>query len=238
MATRGAWLQLERTIVRCERCPRLRRYSKEVARVRRRAYRDEAYWGRPLPGFGDTRAKVLLVGLAPAAHGANRTGRMFTGDSSGEWLFASLHRVGLASQPVSRSRDDGLALFGAFVTAACRCAPPDNRPAPGELGNCAPYLDREIELLRELRVVVPLGKIAWDAVIRQALRAAPGVFPRPRPAFSHGATTALVLREGGASFHVVGSYHPSRQNTQTGRLTRSMLDSVLARAARLAGIPS
>jgi uracil-DNA glycosylase family 4 len=178
-ARAAEWGRLERRIVRCERCPRLRAHCREVARVKRRAFRTETYWGRPVPGFGDRRARILVVGLAPAAHGANRTGRMFTGDSSGEWLYRALHGVGLASRPESISRDDGLRLTGAFITAGCRCAPPDNKPLPSELLACSGYLDREIELLGGLRVVVALGKIAWDTVLARARRA--GSLPRPRP---------------------------------------------------------
>jgi uracil-DNA glycosylase family 4 len=229
------WDRLERRIVRCERCPRLREHCREVARVKRRAYRDETYWGRPVPGFGDRSARILVVGLAPAAHGANRTGRMFTGDSSGEWLYRALHAAGLASRPESIARDDGLTLRGAFITAGCRCAPPDNRPEPSELDACAEYLDHEIELLSDLRVVVALGKIAWDTVIRRSARVAPGSLPRPRPAFSHGAEAGLVLSRAAGPVRVLGSYHPSRQNTHTRRLTRPMLHAVFVRAARLAG---
>ncbi|HKQ62723.1 MAG TPA: uracil-DNA glycosylase family protein, partial [Candidatus Polarisedimenticolaceae bacterium] len=159
MRAAAAWAELERAIVGCERCPRLVRHCREVARTRRRAYRDQTYWGRPVPGFGDVRARILLLGLAPAAHGANRTGRMFTGDSSGDWLYAALHRAGLADRPRAESRQDGLTLRGAFINAACRCAPPDNRPLPAELARCARFLDREFELLAELRVTVALGKI-------------------------------------------------------------------------------
>lgn len=231
----GAWARLEREIVCCERCPRLRAHCRRVARVKRRAYRDETYWGRPVPGFGDRGARILLVGLAPAAHGANRTGRMFTGDRSGEWLYAALHRQGLANRAESVSRDDGLRLRGVWVTAACRCAPPENKPRPEELEACSAFLDREFELLDRLGVVVPLGRIAWDAVLRRARRVAPNAVPRPGPGFGHGAVAPLALREGGEPISVVGSYHPSRQNTQTGRLTRPMFDRVLRRAVRLAG---
>lgn len=200
--------------------------------MKRRAFQDQTYWGRPVPGFGDRRARVVLVGLAPAAHGANRTGRVFTGDRSGDWLYSALHRVGFANQPHSTGRDDGLSLRNAFVTAACRCAPPGNRPTPAELEACAPYLDREIELLDRVRVVVALGKVAWDTVIARARRLDPASVPRPRPAFGHGAQTRLPLREGGRPVPVLGSYHPSQQNTQTRRLTRPMFDAVLRKAAR------
>lgn len=221
-----AWRRLERDVIACGRCPRLRTHCLEIARVRRRAYRDQDYWGRPVPGFGDPRAQVLLVGLAPAAHGANRTGRMFTGDRSGEWLVAALHRAGFASQARSVSRDDGLELRGVYITAVCRCAPPDNRPEPSEMERCAPFLDREIELLRELRVVVALGKVAWDAMIRRAGRVSPSV-PRPRPVFRHGGETWLPIRAGAPPLPLLGCYHPSQQNTSTGRLTRPMLDAVI-----------
>jgi uracil-DNA glycosylase family 4 len=203
-----------------------------VARVKRRAFREQTYWGRPVPGFGDRRARVLLVGLAPAAHGANRTGRVFTGDRSGDWLYSALHRVGLANQPHSTARDDGLTLRDAYVTAACRCAPPGNRPTPAELEACAPYLDREMELLDRVRVTVALGKIAWDALIARARRLDPASVPHPRPAFGHGAETRLPLRAGGRPLPVLGSYHPSQQNTQTKRLTRPMFDAVLRKAVR------
>ncbi len=230
------WERLVSDIVGCARCPRLRAHCLEVARVRRRAYRDETYWGLPVPGFGDPRAHVLIVGLAPAAHGANRTGRMFTGDSSGTWLARALHEAGLASRSDSTSRDDGLVLRGAFVTAACRCAPPGNRPRPAELAACAPFLDREIDLLDEVRVVLALGKIAWDAVIRRARLSDPAGVPKPAPRFAHGARTRVVIRRGRPPVVLLGSYHPSRQNTQTGKLTRGMFASIILRAARAAGI--
>jgi len=234
---RGPWSLLEREVVSCERCARLVEHRREVARSRRRAYRDQVYWGRPVPGFGEPDARILVLGLAPAAHGANRTGRMFTGDGSGDWLFRALHRAELSSHGESVSADDGMRLRGVFVTAVCRCAPPANRPSPGEVRSCSSFLDREIELLPELRVVLALGRIAWDAVLRRAARAAPGSLPRPRPQFGHGARTRLVLRAAAEPLWLLGSYHPSRQNTQTGRLSRAMLDGVVRRAARLAGAP-
>jgi uracil-DNA glycosylase family 4 len=233
-AASAAWARLEREIVACTRCPRLRAHCEQVARARRRAFRDQEYWGRPVPGFGDRQARILLVGLAPAAHGANRTGRMFTGDGSGDWLYGALHRAGLASQPTATHRDDGLSLAGVYVSAAGRCAPPDNRPSPEELASCASFLDREIDLLGELRVAVALGRIAWDAVLRRVDRVAPRTLGTPRPAFAHGARTRVALRGPGREVWLVASYHPSRQNTQTGRLTRPMLDSVIGRAKRLA----
>ena len=229
------WQRLERSVVSCERCPRLIDHCREVARTRRRAYRDQLYWGRPVPGFGDRKARILMLGLAPAAHGANRTGRMFTGDRSGDWLYAALHRVGLANQAQSVGRDDGLKLRGVFISATCRCAPPANKPTAEEEANCAPYLDREFDLLDGLRVVVALGKIAWDAALRRVQRAAPEGLPRPRPRFAHGAECRLPFRTPSDPIWLVGSYHPSQQNTQTGRLTRAMFDRVMKRATTLAG---
>jgi uracil-DNA glycosylase family 4 len=221
-------------IVSCTRCPRLRAHCEEIARVKRRAFRDQVYWGRPVPGFGDTRARVLICGLAPAAHGANRTGRMFTGDDSGNWLYAALHRTGFASQQTARGRDDGLALRDAFITASARCAPPDNKPSPVELAACAPFLAREIELLDRVRVVVALGQIAWTTMLRCADRVGDASVPSPRPWFAHGAEARLRIRAGDAPVTLLASYHPSRQNTNTGRLTRPMLDAVLTRARELA----
>jgi uracil-DNA glycosylase family 4 len=220
---------LHARIARCRACPRLVAWREEIARVKRRAYREETYWGRPVPGFGDHRARIVLVGLAPAAHGANRTGRMFTGDRSGDFLYAALHRVGLASQPTSRTRDDGLVLRGVFITAAGRCAPPDNKPLPEELARCAPFLDRELALLTEARVLVGLGAIGWDAILDHLARTGVAL-PRPRPRFGHGAEAVLA----GAPL-VLGTYHPSQQNTQTGRLTPPMLEAILRRAVEVAG---
>ncbi|HEY6099123.1 MAG TPA: uracil-DNA glycosylase [Anaeromyxobacter sp.] len=214
-------------IVRCRACPRLVAWREEVARTKRRAYLAETYWGRPVPGFGDPAARIVLVGLAPGAHGANRTGRMFTGDGSGDFLYAALHRAGLASRAASAGRDDGLVLRRAFVTNACRCVPPGNHPAPGELARCAPFLDRELAALPRLAVVVALGAVAWKAALGALARAGHAV-PRPAPRFGHGAALSLP----GAPA-LLGSYHPSRQNTQTGRLTPAMLDAVLARALAL-----
>jgi uracil-DNA glycosylase len=214
---------LERAVASCRRCPRLVTWREEVARVKRAAFATEDYWGRPLPGFGDPRARVLVLGLAPAAHGGNRTGRIFTGDRSGDWLFAGLWRAGFANQPQSVSRGDGLRLSGCFVTAAVRCAPPSNRPLPAERDNCQPYLERELELLESLRVIVCLGGFAWDAATRTLK------VPRPRPKFAHGAEH----REG--ELTLLGCYHPSQQNTFTGKLTEAMMDQVLDRARELAG---
>ncbi|MCC6348813.1 MAG: uracil-DNA glycosylase [Candidatus Eisenbacteria bacterium] len=199
-----------------------------VARVRKRAHRDEDYWGRPVPGFGDPRARVMLVGLAPAAHGANRTGRMFTGDSSGDWLFEALHRHGFANQPTSVSRDDGLRLRDCWIGAAARCAPPGNKPLPGELANCRDHLAAELRLLERLRVVVALGRIGHEAFLRASGWWAK-LAPRERPAFAHGAEARLP--DGRV---LLSSFHPSRQNTNTGKLTRAMWHAVFARARDLA----
>jgi len=203
-------------------------WRERVARERRPAFADQEYWGRPVPSFGDRSARVLVVGLAPAAHGGNRTGRIFTGDRSGDFLFASMHRAGLASQPTSVSRDDGLELLGAMVTAVNRCAPPGNRPTPRERDNCLPYLSREIELLGALRVIVPLGSFAWDGVLR-ALAAIGVRPPAPRPRFGHLAETTI------GRYVLLGSFHPSQQNTFTGKLTPEMLDAVFERARGLSG---
>ncbi len=221
--TRDELRALDREIVSCRACPRLVAWREEVARTKRRSYADEPYWGRPIPGFGDPAPWVLAVGLAPAAHGANRTGRVFTGDRSGDFLFAALHRAGLASQPQATGRDDGLRLDGCRVTAAVRCAPPGNRPTPEERSRCLPFLRRELDALGSVRVVLALGALAWDAGLRLL-----GT-PRPAPRFGHGAEVRLDGR------WLLGSYHPSQQNTFTGRLTPAMLDEVLARARSLAG---
>ncbi len=212
---------LEREVVACRRCPRLVRWREQVAAAPRASYAGETYWGRPVPGFGDPAARLVIVGLAPAAHGANRTGRMFTGDRSGDWLFGALFRAGYASQARSTAPGDGLALHGAYVTAAVRCAPPDNRPAPAERAACAPYLARELELLDRARVIVALGQIAC-----QGVAAVLGL--RPRPVFGHLAQFGLP--DGRT---LVCSYHPSQQNTFTGRLTEPMFDAVFARAREI-----
>ena len=220
------WTKLRRDIIDCTVCPRLVAHRERVAREKRRQFCDDEYWGRPLPGFGDPQARLLIVGLAPAAHGGNRTGRMFTGDSSGDWLARALHGEGFASQPTSTRRDDGLTLRDAFITAAVRCAPPDNKPTPKEFAACRAFLIRELALLRRVRVVVALGKLAFDAYL--AARSEMGLeAPRPRPAFAHGAAYALP------DATLIASYHPSRQNTQTGRLTRPMLSSVFRSARRV-----
>jgi uracil-DNA glycosylase family 4 len=219
----AALAALTEEISACRACPRLVAWREQVARDKVARFRDETYWGRPVPGFGDPAARILLVGLAPAAHGGNRTGRVFTGDASGDFLFAALHRAGLASSPVSRRSDDGLRLFDTYVAAAVRCAPPANKPTPDERDRCAPFLEREVALLADLRVVVALGAFGWDAALRALAPAT-----RPKPRFGHGAEVDL------GSMTLLGTYHPSQQNTFTGTLTPSMLDAVLARATELA----
>ena len=220
---------LRQRIIACTRCPRLVEYCQHVAGTKRRMYRDSAYWGRPLPGFGDPNARVLVVGLAPAAHGGNRTGRMFTGDRSADWLYGTLYKFGFANQPTSVHRDDGLALEDAYITAALRCAPPANKPLREEILACRPYLLEELELLKRLRVVVALGKIGFDAYLAACKEMSlPGGSPTPRPRFGHGATCTLP---GGIT--LVASYHPSQQNTQTGRLTREMFEDVFATVRQL-----
>jgi uracil-DNA glycosylase family 4 len=227
-AHKSALKALEREVAACERCARLRTYCAQIAATKKRAYREWEYWGKPVPSFGDPEARLLVLGLAPAAHGANRTGRMFTGDRSGDFLFRSLHAAGFASQPTSRSRQDGLTLHGAYISAVVRCAPPANRPTPGEIRNCREYLERELDLLRELRVVVALGRLAFDQYLiiqraRGVIAAKSGfIFAHDRE--HHIAPGQPVL---------VSSYHPSQQNTSTGRLTQRMLDRVFERARRL-----
>jgi uracil-DNA glycosylase len=226
---------LERELIECRRCPRLVAWRERVARERRRAFAQQRYWGRPVPGFGDPRARLLVMGLAPAAHGANRTGRMFTGDRSGDFLFAALARAGLANQAESVARDDGLRLGDVWISAAVRCAPPGNRPTPIERERCAPWSERELELLTDVRVIVCLGSMAWQAALRlvekreQSAPAAPAQArrPRPRPRFTHG--VELI----GERYTLLGCYHPSQQNTFTGVLTETMIDAVFARAKSL-----
>ena len=212
----------------CRRCPRLVEWREAQAADPPRRYRGEDYWAKPLDGFGDPEARIAIVGLAPAAHGANRTGRMFTGDRSGEWLYAALHRAGLANRAESEHRGDGLRLRDAYVTAVVRCAPPANKPAIGERDNCLPYLERELELLERARVIVALGAFAWDGALRAA-RARGAAVPRPKPRFGHGAEADL------GRWSLLGCFHPSQQNTFTGKLTVPMIDAAFARAKELAG---
>lgn len=224
---RGAFERLQQEVVACIRCPRLRSHCSEVAREKRKAFRDQDYWGKPVPSFGDPSARLLIIGLAPAAHGANRTGRMFTGDRSGDWLFRALYETGFATQPHSRSRDDGQSLCGACMTAVARCAPPDNKPLPGEILNCREYLEREIDLLPKVRVVVALGRIAFDQYL--AILRGRGIIER-RSAFVFGHDREHEIAPG--SPLLISSYHPSQQNTSTGRLTEEMLKVVFLRARK------
>ncbi|MEX0873660.1 MAG: uracil-DNA glycosylase [Actinomycetota bacterium] len=214
-------------VVDCRRCPRLVAWREEVARTKRASFAEEDYWGRPVPGFGDPRARVLVLGLAPAAHGGNRTGRIFTGDRSGDWLFRALHKAGFANQPTSVHCDDGLRLRDCYITAAVRCAPPANRPTPTERDNCLPFLVRELELLGRVKVIVCLGSFAWDAALR-TLRTA-GYAPTKKPPFGHSQEAPV------GPYTLLGSYHPSQQNTFTGKLTEKMLDAVFTRAATFGG---
>jgi len=218
--------RLELSITRCRKCPRLVEWRELVAREKRAAFRDWDYWGRPVPGFGDPAAKIYVLGLAPAAHGGNRTGRVFTGDRSGDWLFGSLYRTGFANQPTSVTSDDGLELTGAFVAAAVGCAPPANKPLPQERDNCLPYAQQELELLTDLKAIVCLGSFAWDAAARLL-----GI--RPKPKFGHGAEHEI---EDGPT--LIGCYHPSQQNTFTGKLTEPMIDQVFNRAREIADLQS
>jgi uracil-DNA glycosylase len=230
---------LQREVVDCRRCPRLVAWREQVARERKVAFAEQEYWGRPLPGFGDPRARLLVLGLAPAAHGANRTGRMFTGDRSGDFLYAAMWRAGLASQPSSTARDDALRLHNAWVTAAVRCAPPANKPTPDERDACLPWSVRELKSLGHVSVILCLGAFAWDAALRLSAAVASSdataepagdleaAMPRPRPRFAHGAEYR------GARYALLGCYHPSQQNTFTGRLTEPMIDATFARARAL-----
>jgi uracil-DNA glycosylase len=228
--TRGRRLatlaEVAEAVAACEKCPRLRRHCEAVAVEKKRAHRDETYWGKPVPGFGDPAARLLVVGLAPAAHGANRTGRMFTGDSSGDFLVRALHAAGFANVPVSKHLNDGLALRDAYIAAAARCAPPDNKPTPAEIARCLPYLSAEIDALPGLRAVVALGRIAFDACLR--VFGERGATVSPKPAFAHAAACPL----GPGHPVLIASYHPSRQNTNTGRLTPAMFDDVFREARR------
>jgi uracil-DNA glycosylase family 4 len=218
--------RLNQQIIHCRICPRLVAWREKVGEVKRRAYRDETYWAKPVPGFGDIHARLLVVGLAPGAHGSNRTGRMFTGDDSGNFLYPALYRAGFASQPTGSMKDDALALDGLFITAVCRCVPPDNKPSADEITSCLPYLRAEMRLLENLKGVVALGRIAFDQVMRE-------LFPRSSDRtpcqFRHG----VIVEEDGTRPWVLGSYHPSRQNTQTGRLTTPMFDAIWQTAKQL-----
>ncbi len=224
MTTADQLRVLNEELIECRRCPRLVAWREQVAREKRAAFRHWDYWGRPVPGFGDPAARLLILGLAPAAHGGNRTGRIFTGDRSGDWLFASLWRTGFASQPTSVSRDDGLRLRDCYITAPVKCAPPDNKPLPEERANCAPWLERELALVETIRVVVALGGYAWGTALRHLGPV------RPKPRFTHGAQATLP-----GDRILLGSYHVSQQNTSTRRLTEPMLDGVFHRARELLG---
>ena len=221
-------LQVRQQIIACEKCPRLREYCQRIAREKRRAFRDETYWAKPVPGFGDRNARLLLIGLAPAAHGANRTGRVFTGDgigASGDFLMAALHRAGFSNITTSQHPDDGLALTDAFIAAAVRCAPPDNKPTPEEIARCLPHLDAELAALPRVQVVVALGKIAFDAYLQ--LLKTRGLLMQPRPQFAHASVAPLANGQ-----TLIGCYHPSRQNTNTGKLTAKMMDEVFRKSRR------
>jgi uracil-DNA glycosylase len=232
MTTQAREIQaIERRVVACRRCPQLVAYREDVAREKRRAYRDHDYWGKPVPAFGDPLARVVLVGLAPGAHGSNRTGRMFTGDASGEWLYRALHRAGFANQARQVDRNDGMELHDALITAAVRCAPPGNKPSPAERAACLPFLEAELAAMRDVRVIVTLGKIADDSVHRIVKSA--GSYRSTRAPFKHGAETQIALPASPAAT-VLASYHPSQQNTNTGVLTEAMLDAIFTRAGALA----
>ena len=226
--SRPPLIALEKRVVKCTRCPRLVAWREQVAHEKVARFREETYWGRPVPGFGDPEARILIVGLAPAAHGGNRTGRVVTGDASGDFLWAALHRAGLADRPSSRRADDGLALTDVYIAAAVRCAPPANKPTPAERDNCAPYLARELGLLDRVRVLLALGAYGWDAALRAM--AANGAHPATptKPRFGHGAVAEV------GTYRLVGSYHPSQQNTFTGKLTPAMFDAAIATAKELA----
>jgi uracil-DNA glycosylase family 4 len=219
------WNRLNGAIVHCSRCPRLREYCRDVAQAKRRAFREWPYWGKPVPNFGDPRARLLVVGLAPAAHGANRTGRMFTGDRSGDWLYRALHKAGFANQATAQDCDDGLKLIDCAITAVCHCAPPGNKPLPGEVDECRHWLEQTIELL-PVRVVLALGQIAWRSVVREAQRR--NWLEGTMPKFAHRQVVDLPRNR-----HLLASYHPSQQNTFTGRLTEPMFDAVFADARKL-----
>ncbi|MFV0460331.1 MAG: uracil-DNA glycosylase [Actinomycetales bacterium] len=231
VVTERGLVELDEAVSRCRACPRLVAWREEVAATKRAAYADQTYWGRPAPGFGPADARLLVLGLAPAAHGANRTGRMFTGDRSGDWLYAALYRAGYANQPTATHRGDGLELIDCRITAAVHCAPPANKPTTSERDACATWLDAEVDLLPRLRVIVALGGFAWDAGLAMAARRGWRV-PRPKPRFTHGAQTAFDRPDADPVVQI-GSYHVSQQNTFTGRLTQEMLDDVFARAGDL-----
>lgn len=215
--------EINESIIRCARCPRLRAHCLSIASIKKREFRDWNYWGKPVPGFGDPDARLWIVGLAPAAHGGNRTGRVFTGDSSGDWLYAALHKEGFANQPQSLSLDDGMVLTDAYISAAGRCAPPDNKPTREELQNCRPYLAAEFEALKKVEVILALGKIAFDAVV-------PFLFAGKKPKFGHGSVFEAGAEAG--RYRLLSSYHPSRQNTNTGKLTRAMWEKIFRDARR------
>ena len=219
---------LEAELIGCSRCPRLVEWREQVAADPPKRFKGEEYWARPVPGFGDPAARIVILGLAPGANGSNRTGRMFTGDRSGDWLYAALHRAGLASQPHSSDRDDGLTLSDCWITAVVRCAPPANKPTPAERDECLPWLERELRLLDQSKVIVCLGSFAWDGALR-ALRALGGEVPSPKPKFAHGSRARVGDHE------LLGCFHPSQQNTFTGKLTEPMLDDVFTEAISLAG---
>lgn len=231
LSPRDTLAAVERDVIACRRCPRLVSWREQVGQAKRAGYADQTYWARPVPGFGDPAAWLLIVGLAPGAHGSNRTGRMFTGDRSGEWLYAALHEAGLANQALAVDRADGLALQGAYITAAVRCAPPGNKPAPAEWASCRPFLARELALLPQARVVVCLGAFAWGRVLEQ-LRDQGLALPRPAPTFRHLAELPL------GRYTLLASYHPSQQNTFTGKLTRPMFSAVWERALALRDAPA
>ena len=225
--TADSLLRIQRKVIRCRKCPRLVQWREKVAQEKVRRFSSEAYWGKPVPSFGDPKARLLIVGLAPAAHGGNRTGRMFTGDRSGDWLYRALHKQGFANQPTSVHRNDGLQLSDCYITAAVRCAPPANKPLPHELSNCRPYLLKEFELLVNVRVIVALGKFAFDAVVNALMTLAPAPLSK-RPRFSHGAEYRWNDR-----YTLIASFHPSQQNTFTGKLTEPMFDAIFRRARGL-----
>jgi len=218
---------LQQSVIRCRRCPRLVQWRETIAREKTKRFADWEYWGKPNPSFGDPKAQLLLIGLAPAAHGGNRTGRMFTGDRSGHWLYRTLHQFGFANQPTSVSRDDGLKLTNCYITATCRCAPPRNKLLPEEIRNCRPYLLRELQLLRRVRVIIGLGKVGFDSAVRSLRELGWSTMER-RPVFAHGREYRIT-----DTITLIASFHPSQQNTFTGRLTKSMFDAIFRKAKKL-----